>query len=899
MNQTRNQTTTIRPKIAKLVQNILGSKIRVHENTPGYYALDCLLTDELADVALKMKLRVPTTAKKLAKKCGKSVDETYKLLMEMAEIGVIEITKQNDDKELEEFCLPIFIPGSMEIMVANKEQVEKFPQVAKAFEKQARGGASQYTPLMPVGAAPMRVIPIEQTISAESKTATYEQLSYWLKKYDVFAVGDCVCRKTRRLMGEGCGHLEEDVCIAVGEMAKYLVRTNRGRMISYEETLGILKKAEENGLVHQISNVDGNDKIWIICNCCTCSCLGLRLSQYYGTPNLSRSNFAAEIDTDKCVGCGECVEYCPANAAKLGQSICSKTPVDIPKALLPDDNKWGPDKFNPDYRTNRKNVVETGTAPCKTECPAHIAVQGYVKLASQGQYTDALALIKKENPLPAICGRICPRKCESECTRGDIDEPVAVDEIKKFIAEQDLNKEVRYIPPKINDYGKSIAIIGSGPAGLSCAYFLAVDGYKVTVFEKEEKLGGMLTLGIPSFRLEKDVINAEIDILREMGVEFKTGVEVGKDITLDQLRNQGFEAFYLAIGAQGSRAIGIEGEDAEGVLSGVDFLRDINLEKNPEIKGRVIVIGGGNAAIDVARSAIRLNTGSVNMYCLESKKEMPALEEEIEEALEENITINNSRGPKRILSKNGRVTGVEFMKCISVFDDHKKFNPVYDENNTITVEADYVLIAVGQAIDWGNLIINSSVELNNNNTAIADPFTYQTNEEDVFVGGDVYTGPKFAIDAIAAGKEAAISIHRFVWPGQSLTIGRNKREFHSLDRENIIVESCDNTPRQKTGHSPEDSKAFKDTRLAFTEEQIKKETERCLSCGVSFIDDNICLGCGVCAYKCKFDAITLTKKFNAPNIPYEQLPRKVIAHALKRQVKIAVKTVKNKIGLNK
>ncbi|MDM8535606.1 FAD-dependent oxidoreductase [Desulfobacterales bacterium HSG17] len=852
----------------------------------------------MAEVALAMKRRVPTTAKKLAKKCGKSKEETYRLLMKLANTGVVEIHKENEKNELEEFCLPIFIPGSMELMVANKEQAEQYPQIIKAFEKQARGGADKYMPLIPVGGAPMRVIPIEKTISTESKTATYEQLSHWLKKYDYFGVADCVCRKTRRIMGEGCGHLEKDVCIAVGDMAKYGVRTGFGRRITYEETLAILRKAEENGLVHQISNVDGPDKIWVICNCCPCSCLALRGSQFYGAPNFSRSNFVAKVDTEKCAACGQCVEYCPANAAKLGQKICSKTPIDIPKALLPDDNVWGPDKWNPDYRTNRKNVVETGTAPCKTLCPAHIAVQGYVKLASQGKYTDALALIKKENPLPAVCGRICPRKCESECTRGDIDEPLAVDEIKKFIADQDLNKNVRYIPPKINDYGKPIAIIGSGPAGLSCAYFLAVDGYKVTVFEREKELGGMLTLGIPSFRLEKDVISAEIDILREMGVTFKSGMEVGKDITLDQLRKQGFEAFYVAIGAQAGRKLGIEGEDAEGVVSGLSFLRDINLGQETQLHGKTVVIGGGNVAIDVARSAIRSNAETVDMYCLESKKEMPALEEEIEEALEECVVINNSWGPRRILTKNGRVAGVEFMQCVSVFDEDKRFNPTYDENNTITVEADHILISVGQAIDWGNLIMGSKVKRNSNNTAVADTLTFQTDQPDVFVGGDVYTGPKFAIDAIAAGKEAAISIHRFVWPGQSLTIGRNRREYHSLDKENIAIEGYDNTPRQRIGHSTRDRKVFKDTRLTLTEDQIKKETERCLNCGVTVIDENICLGCGVCAFKCKFDAITLVRKFDEPGVPIEQLPKKIMTHAIKRQARIAVKTVKNKIGIN-
>jgi NADPH-dependent glutamate synthase beta subunit-like oxidoreductase len=328
----------------------------------------------------------------------------------------------------------------------------------------------------------------------------------------------------------------------------------------------------------------------------------------------------------------------------------------------------------------------------QNKCPAHIAVQGYIKMASQGRYSEALELIKKRNPFPAVCGRICPRACESECTRGDIDDPIAVDEIKKFIADRDLNAETRFVPKKMHDYALPIAVIGAGPAGLSCAYYLAIDGYKVTVFEKEEKLGGMLTLGIPSFRLEKDIVNAEIEVLRELGVEFRTGVEVGRDVSLSELRKQGFKAFYIAIGAQGGRKPGIDGENSEGVITGVEFLRNVSLGKDIKLGGNVIVIGGGNVAIDVARTAVRTGAAKVEMFCIENREQMPALHEEIEEALEEDIAINNSWGPKRIIVDNGRVKGVEFQKCLSVYDTDGKFKPVYDGNETMIIDADFVLL---------------------------------------------------------------------------------------------------------------------------------------------------------------------------------------------------------------
>ena len=611
--------------------------------------------------------------------------------------------------------------------------------------------------------------------------------------------------------------------------------------------------------------------------------------------DMVRSNYVSSVNKEKCVACGECVVNCPVNALQLGQKLCSTKPLPVKKIETPRDTEWGEDKWNPDYRINRKNVVESGTSPCKTECPAHIAIQGYIKLASQGRYKEALELIKHENPFPAVCGRICPRKCESACTRGDIDDPIAIDEIKKFIADQDLNKENRYVPKIKHDYNKKIAVVGAGPAGLSCAFFLAVEGYKVTVFEKQKVLGGMLTLGIPSFRLEKDVVNAEIDILKELGVEFKNGIEVGKDINLKELRNQGYEAFYIAVGAQSGRKIGIEGENAKGVMTGVDFLRSVNLGEDLKLNGNVVVIGGGNVAIDVARTAERIGSEKVDIFCLETRDEMPALNEEIEETLSEGININNSWGPKAIVTENGKVTGVEFKKCISVFDENKRFNPIYDENDILFVKADTVLLSVGQSIDLGNLISDSNIEINPNNTIKADHFTYQTGESDVFVGGDAFTGPRFAIDAIAAGKEGAISIHRYVNQGQSLIIGRDRKEYHSLDKQNIELKGYNNFPRQKASHGDgkESKETFKDLRGTFTEDQIKKETERCLSCGATVVDEFLCVGCGACVTKCKFDAISLVRKYDGEGVAYENLKPVIIKQVLKRKGKIAIKKAIN------
>jgi len=873
----------------KIAAGITGGIVKVKPTDPEYRILEPVVTDEMAEVALCLQIRKLESADVVAKRCGKSVEEVVKILDQMADDGVIKSEKEHDTIK---YCLELYVPGVMEYMVDNKANLEKYPVIGECFEEYTRKLGALMAGNIPIGLGVMRVIPVQAAIDGDTRKASYEEIEYLLNKHDLFAVTDCACRASMRIIGEGCGHRVEDICLRLGSAAEYYIRTGKGRQVTREEAREICLQAEKEGLMHQIPNLSGPGNALAICNCCGCSCFGLRNANLYRNPDWSRSNYVSQVDKDKCVACGECVENCPSNALTLGQKLCSKKPVETTKEKdIPYDTKWGKDKWNFDYR-HRKVVDESGTSPCKSECPAHIAVQGYIKLASQGKYREALELIKKENPLPAICGRICPRKCEDACTRGDMDEPLAVDEVKKFIADQDMKAKHRYVPEKMVKRSGKIAVIGAGPAGLSCAYFLAVDGYEVTVFEKQKRLGGMLTLGIPSFRLEKDVVESEIDVLKELGVEFKTGVEVGKDVTIPKLREQGYNAFYIAIGAQDGRGLGLEGEDSEGVITGVEFLRRVNLGENLKLEGPAVIIGGGNVAIDVARTAERIGASAVDMFCLESREEMPALDEEIEEAEAEGIVINNSWGPKRIIVEDGHVVGVEFKKCISVFDENKRFSPKFDENTTKIVKASHVLISVGQGMDWGKLLEGSKIELNPNKTIKADPLTYQTGEEDVFAGGDALTGPKFAIDAIALGKQGYISIHRYVH-GDSLTLVR-EREYHALDKENLSLAGYDRLPRQRALHveGNRSKETFKDTRVTFTEEQVKKETQRCLGCGATVVDQYQCVGCGVCTTKCKFDAISLVRKYDAAGTDIDHMKPIVIKHVIKRQGRIAMKNVK-------
>lgn len=902
------------PKLLKFVRHVtdrIPGKIKMTTEAPEYWGLACIFEDEMdavtreasLDLLLDMlpgnffKVREHHTYAQLhemnAKKHYTPDDKSFdELLDKLAYFGMLEYDygdhytngKGPDEgttfnREDRIYWVPMFVPGSAEYTNMNTELMDRHPELAMFFERMTFLPLEKITPMVPMGGSGigMHVIPVEKAISMENQSVDIEHISYWLKKYEGhIGVGICSCRYGRKKLDEGCADDYRDWCIGVGDMADYLRETGRGHDITYDEAMAILKKAEDHGFVHQVTNIDGEGKIFAICNCNVKICNALRTSQLFNTPNMSRSAYVAEVDPKKCVACGRCVEYCPAGAVKLGQKLCTKHgPQSYPKQELPDATPWGPEKWNENYRDdNRVNCYPTGTAPCKTACPAHIAVQGYLKKAAEGRYTEALELIKRENPFPAVCGRICNRRCEDACTRGTIDRAVAIDAVKKFIAEKDLHAETRFVP-EVNicsnvqeRWEEKIAIIGGGPAGLSCAYYLATMGYKPTVFEKNEEPGGMLRYGIPSYKLDKEVIKAEIDIMREIGVEIKCGIEVGKDITIDDLRKQGYKGFYVAIGCQGGRLPGIPGEDLEGVMTAIDFLHEANcgqLVESPKpalLKDkRVVVVGGGNVAIDAARVAKRSGASEVTMLSLETEDIMPASLEERMEAREDGVVINPGWGPKAVQRdkvQSTKVAGITFKRCTSVFNAEHKFAPTFDENETLTLEADLVIFAIGQTVVLKDLLKDTKVEFVRGVYPVADKLTYQTAEPDIFVGGDVFTGPKFAIDAIAAGKEAAESLHRYVQHGH-MTIGRNRRDFIELNKSDILVEQYDNGSRQDPGVIPTKSN-FEEYHGTLTEEQVKKETARCLSCGASIVDENRCIGCGICTTKCAFDAIHLHRE---------------------------------------
>jgi NADPH-dependent glutamate synthase beta subunit-like oxidoreductase/NAD-dependent dihydropyrimidine dehydrogenase PreA subunit len=544
------------------------------------------------------------------------------------------------------------------------------------------------------------------------------------------------------------------------------------------------------------------------------------------------------VDLAKCTACGECVPVCPV-------------------AVRPDGEKaiYKPDDAVPSVFT----IEKRGIAPCKAACPAGIHVQGYVALIAQGKFAEALALIREAIPFPGVCGRVCHHPCEDACRRGEHDEPIAIQYLKRFVADYEASQRLSVSAPqrydatalRRYDAGK-VAIVGSGPAGLTAACFLARDGYPVTVFEALPVAGGMMAVGIPAYRLPRDVLQSEIEIIKDLGVEIRTSTAIGPngDLSLDDLRRD-YDAVFVAVGAHGSRRLNVEGEDLDGVLHGVDFLRHANLGQEVTVGEKVVVIGGGDVAIDSAMVARRLGGQRVEIIYRRSREEMPAHSWEIEEAEEEGIAFHFLATPTRVSGADGRVTGLECLRMeLGEPDESGRRRPVPIPGSEFTVEADTVIVAIGQVLKAGSWkpVLSPVEGLEAGNWIIADPLTLVTDVAGVFAGGDAVTGPATVIEAIAAGKRAAESIGRYL-RGENLAAGRALWPPDTSDIEYYTPPVVELEARAQMPSLPvAERKGFAEINLGFSEEEAVAEASRCLSCGV-------CSECLECVKVCEPQAI--------------------------------------------
>jgi NADPH-dependent glutamate synthase beta subunit-like oxidoreductase len=477
------------------------------------------------------------------------------------------------------------------------------------------------------------------------------------------------------------------------------------------------------------------------------------------------------------------------------------------------------------------------TAPCTDACPIHLDIPKYVELIKDAKFADSLNVIRDRLPLPGVVGRICVRPCEDHCRRSNVDEPISIMSLKRFVADQELseNKEPEFQITPSEKTGK-VAIIGAGPAGITCAYHLALKGHQVTIFEKLPLSGGMVAVGIPQYSLPSDILANEIKVIEKIGVTIKTGSVFGAETTLDSLKADGFDALFLGVGLHGSRQLGVEGEDLEEVISGIEFLRDVALGKETKLGEKVIVVGGGNVAVDVGRTAKRLGAGEVTMVCLESREEMPAWEREIEGAIEEKMKIINAFGPNSIEGKDGKVAGVEFKRCTRVFDENNRFNPQYDETDVQTLPADTVILAIGQSAEF-DFATGQDIPTSPNGGLLADPLTFQTELKWVFAGGDAVYGPESVVAAAASGKKAAIGIDRYinglpVEPGEDDYFDQLFQSLKLYDPNEEVKQKVDKADRKQLTKLPPEARisGFDEVEQGFSSPDAVAEAERCLRC---------------------------------------------------------------------
>jgi NADH-quinone oxidoreductase subunit F len=472
---------------------------------------------------------------------------------------------------------------------------------------------------------------------------------------------------------------------------------------------------------------------------------------------------------------------------------------------------------------------------CQHACPAGIDVPNYVAAIASGKYEKAVDIIRERNPFPAVCGRICIHPCEFKCRRGELDEPVAIRSLKRFASDWYFEHIGRAEEPFPVNREQKVAVVGAGPSGLTCAYFLAKSGYKVTVFEAQPVAGGMLGITVPEFRLPREVIQEEVDYIESCGVEIRYDSPIDAYHTVNDLMREGYDAVFIAAGAQASKRIGVPGEEEglDGLYYGLEFLSQAKTDRKIAVEGKVVVIGGGNVAIDVARTALRVGAEDVQLFCLEPRDEMLAWEKEVREAIDEGIVINPSWGPRQIIHKDGRVSGIEFVKCISVFDEEGRFNPSFDDEFTQAVETHNIIISIGQAPDMSFLTKDGQLERALWGALVVDENTLSTNIPGIFAGGDFTTGPTYVIRAIASGRRASIAIERYL-QGETGRIKIVDEKTETVEDVGLALdeETTEEKPRIEIQlEKPEERvRDFREVEKGFTREEAHREAMRCLRC---------------------------------------------------------------------
>ncbi len=490
---------------------------------------------------------------------------------------------------------------------------------------------------------------------------------------------------------------------------------------------------------------------------------------------------------------------------------------------------------------------------CRAACPVNTNAAGYISLIAQGRFAEAYEMAKEPNPFVSVCAHICAHPCETFCRRGLFDEPIGICALKRFA--YDNRGQRRPIPP-ITPREEKAAVIGAGPAGFSCAHDLALKGYRITIFEAQPVPGGQMRLGLPPYRLPRNVIDEDIGEILKIGVEVRYNQRCGRDFTLQDLKDQGYRAVFLAVGACKSRDLPLPGTDLDGAHKGVEFLTQVNLGQRVNLGKRCIVIGGGNVAMDVARSAWRQGASEVHIVCLESRDEMPASDFEVHEAQEEGITINHRLGPREILGRDGRVSGLRLVGVKSVFDANRRFNPIFDEDRIEEIECDSVILAVGQTSDLSFLRPADGVEVTPRNTIKIDPRTMATTAPGIFAGGDAAFGPAILIDAVGDGRRAARSIHQYL-SGQDLQT-EIVQTMTKVDWYRGLDDYDRRSRPEMPALPPEQRDLETEVELGYDLERAQAEACRCLHCFINpWLNPDDCIVCGGCVDVCPHDCLSI------------------------------------------